>query len=443
MANATRRGGARKGTRQDVDADRDWSLVSAWLPPDLDAMARAHRAFERARVVPDAATLLRLLLLYASTLHSLMTTAAWAARALGLELTGSALGYRFRQMPTFLCALTTAVLATRLRAPPCDGVALRILDATCIAGPGAVGSEWRVHVTYDPRVGVTGVELTDEHGGEALRRARARRGDLVMGDRGYGHASDVRAARAAGWDCLVRTHLQSLAVRDTAGCALTPEALMSAADAGLVDHDVELPQAGHPTVTARLLVVPLPREAAGRARQKAHRTALRKGQAVDATALALAGYFCALTTLDRERASVEALCTWYRVRWQVELFFKRARQLLDLGRIAGSDALEQAQLWAQVLLAALAEWGAVGLREVPRVGTRHAPVSSWRAFAIVALELVRSLIGPVALSITAAAAETTRARLRDRPRRRRRYADETLDELLGALNAPQTLARAA
>lgn len=443
MADPTPRRGHRKSTRQGADADRDWSLMCAWLPPGLDAMARTHRAFERARVVPDAATLLRLVLLYASTLHSLMTTAAWAARALGLELSGSALAYRFRQMPAFLSALTTAVLAARLRAPPCEGVALRIVDATCIAGPGATATEWRVHLTYDPRAGVTGVELTDEHGGEALRRAAARRGDLVMADRGYGYARDLRAARAAGWDCLVRCHLQSLAVRDTAGHALTPEALMAAADAGLVDQDVRLPQAGQPTVTARLLVVPLPPEAAGRARQKLRRVASKKGHRADATALALAGYFCALTTLDRARASLEALCRWYRVRWQVELFFKRARQMLDLGRIAGSDALEQAQLWAQVLLAALAEWGAVGLREVPRVGTRRAPVSPWRAFAIVTLELVRSLVGHVALSITAAAAEATRGRLRDRPRRRRRYADETLDELLGALNAPQTLARAA
>ncbi len=419
--------------------DRGWALLRSWLPADLDAIAHAHGAILRERKICDGALLVRLALLYATCLRSLAVTAAWAARAFALDVTPDALSYRFRQSVTFLKAITASVLTARLRGPSIEGVALRLIDATSICGPGAEGTEWRIHLTYDPGQGaVCGAEITDEHGGEHLNRAAAEPHDLVIGDRGYGHARDVRAARHAERKCLIRGHLQSLAITDLAGVGLTPRRLIDDAQRGHWDRDVMLLQRGFEPEPVRLVIVPLPIEAASRARQKLAKAAKKKGRRPDALAMELAGYLCLLTTLSREHASVPMLCRWYRIRWQVELFFKRARQMLHLGQVRGGDDLVQLQLWAQVLLSALCEWGASGLCDAPRVGPNSTPVSLWRAVRIVALELLQALLGDASLEDHCAKVETTRTRLRDRPRRRRSYAAATIDEILTTLNPSET-----
>src|SRR5262249_80879 len=81
-------------------------------------------------------------------------------------------------------------------------------------------------------------------------------------------AAGRRAAEGGGVHALLRTHLQSLAVDDLQGRRMAPEKLLDDADKGCLDREVLLPEAGREAVATRLLVVPLPPEQAGRARQK-------------------------------------------------------------------------------------------------------------------------------------------------------------------------------
>lgn len=427
--------------------DLDWAALRALLPPDLEASARAHGAFARAREVRDATTVLRLALVYVTALPAFADVAAWAVAALGLAVTDGAIRYRVTAAAAWLEHLVGATLARSLPAAAAlPARRLRILDATYAARPGATAMDWVLHVTYDVLAGaMVGVELTTSAGGEHLRRAVARAGDLVLGDRGYGRVADLRAAYDGGFDALLRVHLPNLIVHDARGVRWTPAALMAAADRGDCDHAVTLTQKGD-TVAARLVLVALPREAADRARHKVHKAAAARRKSADPTTLALAGYVVLVTTLAPTVATPAQLLRCYRVRWQVELFFKRAKSLLGLATLTDArDDGARVQLWGRLLYATLVARAAVAreLVHAPAdiVAATAPPVSLWKVTRLVARALVAALLAPT--TTRRARADAIRARLRERPRRKRDWVRQHLtawDALQEAANPAQTAA---
>ena len=424
-----------------LDNDQDWQRLLALLPPptELGESAKKTGALVRRRVVTSAPMLLRLTLVYALLCLSQAEAATWAARTWKVRLTDHALNYRFAHAGPWLQHLVAQALAARVREQAAAGVALRLIDATVLTEPGSKGTDWRLHLTYDPSApSIVGAELTDQHGGEHLSRAAGSAGDLVMGDRIYGHASDVREAKAGQRECLLRVHLQSIAIADSHGQRLEPTALLNAADAGTYEHAVELPERGHAPVAVRLVVVPLPPEQAGRARQRLRKDANKKGKSPSELTLRLAGYFCCITTLSAAKASVEALLSWYRVRWQVELLIKRCKSVLHLDKLAKARReLIALQVWARLLIAILVERMGALTRAADPTPSTLPPMSLWRLTRIHWLDVVLAVYGGSCLQDRLDAAEVTAARLHERPRRKRRWASEIIASLLAALAPPR------
>ena len=319
-------------------------------PAERARLAREHKAFVRARGVPNPDTLLLLILFYTHANVSLRLTAWFACVAFGLTLGDERLRQRFQKAGPWLRALVLATLATPARlAVPLRG-RLRIVDGSVLCRPGATGTEGRVHVFFEPGSHVpSGIEVTDAHGAEGLNQGPLEPDTLVIGDRNYGRYREVKTARERKVDLLARTPLPTQPLLDEAGKACPARRWTDAADGGTIDHAVQLTHGHDPALPARLVIVPLPVEVAGRARQKRRKAAKKKGKTVDALALHMAGYLCLLTTMSKEKLSAQEACALYRIRWSIELFFKRAKSLGHLGKIRGKEELVQTQIWARLL----------------------------------------------------------------------------------------------
>jgi len=88
-----------------------WPILRAWLPGDLNELARRHSFFERARGLQDAELWLRLILMHVTGGLSLEQTAL-RARELGLaQVSAVALFKRLRKAQSWLQALTEHLLA--------------------------------------------------------------------------------------------------------------------------------------------------------------------------------------------------------------------------------------------------------------------------------------------------------------------------------------------
>jgi len=269
----------------------------------------------------------------------LRSVGAWAERAGWGTLTEGALRYRFRRCEAFVFELIAHALSKWLRVERSGGLPLRILDATMVAVPGPPGRSFRLHATYDPTLGVmTGLELTDDSQGESTSRAPLGVRDVLIADRGYGRAKEFVALsfRVVFW--LVRVYLPSVPLWNKRNERLDSRELVRACSkAGrAIEREVEVCY-GARCVQARLIFAPLPPEAAAKARAKVRKRASKKGKKVDAQAEWMAGFVTLLTTDDSKTASIAAVLNWYRVRWQIELYFKRCKSLLQLHPVLSAD----------------------------------------------------------------------------------------------------------
>ena len=159
---------------------------------------------------------------------------------------------------------------------------------------------------------------------------------------------------------LVRLTWNSLSLTNHAGQPLDWLALCEQAQReGSVDLPVLVCKAHRrfEPLPMRLVLLPKPGEAAAAARKAAER-ASRKAQRkqVDPRTLACADHRILLTSLPPARFTVPQLGTLYRLRWQIELLFKRLKSLLHLDRLPAKDPnLARAWLHAHLLVALLVE----------------------------------------------------------------------------------------
>ncbi len=315
----------------------DWKYLCQFLPANLSELAKTTGAVERWRKIKSGEEFLRVILAYTTEDLSLRNTAAWSSQTQH-ELKDTSVLHRLRKAPPLLESVLAHLLMHQIRAEPTSGPEFRINDATVLSVPGSQGTDWRLHVVYDPAHScLRRVEVTDQHGGERLERDRPQPGDIVCGDRGLAHAKGIHAVSEAGAHVLLRMHWQNIRLEDAQGQALDLNPILERADAGDTGTLVYVSLSGKHPVPARLWIRPLPTEVAARNRQRLRRNAAKKGRTPSATALRLAGYFCLLTTLPVALASDDVVVELYRVRWQIENFFKRCKTLLHFDHLRAFD----------------------------------------------------------------------------------------------------------
>src|SRR5213592_3959090 len=189
-------------------ANENWKIICTFLPSGWMEQARQCGALQRARGIPDAEKLLRLLLIHVVNGCSLSETAVRAAQ-MGLHVSAVAVFKRLQAAEEWLRWLAAQQLGTKRLRFENRGRPLRAVDATSVSEPGSTGTDWRVHYSIslaDLRCDF--FELTAiEHGGETLRRVPVHRGDIMMGDRIYANPVAVSHVVDAKGDILVRKSL--------------------------------------------------------------------------------------------------------------------------------------------------------------------------------------------------------------------------------------------
>ncbi len=359
---------------QNLCGDECWSEVVERLPADLDLSATARRsgAFRRARGVRGAEDLLRLALIYGTTSLSLRGTVAWALAQGLAEISDVALLFRLQGCEAWLRdmvsgLLSQAVLPTvqSLGSPSAIDRRVRLIDATTISGPGSAKGNWRLHADYDLCAGrFIGFELSDRHGSESLARFEPAPGDLFVGDRYYAKACQLAHVVEHGAAFLVRRGLTSCRLQDLDGSALDiGQLLKTLSPEQTPEQTLDLPVLvpvpeveGPPALQARLIIRHIGKEGAAEARRRARRKAAKNGQTASDKRLKAAEYVMLLTSLPIEQASADQLLGIYRLRWQIELAFKRLKSLMGLNDLLAKDPrLVRSCLYAKLILALITE----------------------------------------------------------------------------------------
>jgi hypothetical protein len=189
------------------------------------------------------------------------------------------------------------------------------------------------------------MELTDDSGGEKFSRPRFAAGDVVLGDRGYATARGVYAVRQQEAHVVVRFNPATLRTCDENRRRIY-----------LSEQEAGVPKVGAIEFKVTIPVPPNPRPT------RSHKT----WDSAKAMAWIPARAFAArtrtgevtwvLTTLPRKQMPAIGILGWYRLRWQIELLFKRLKSLLHLDALPSREG-PTAKSWmlARLIAAALAQ----------------------------------------------------------------------------------------
>ena len=324
---------------------QDWHNVLARLggAETLERTARETEAFLRPREIKSAVDLLRLILAYCLGERGLRLTAAWAASIGLVDISNVALLYRLRQCGDWLALLIGQVLA---RAAPTAsrGRLIRIIDATSVPQAGSAAKRenklWRIHCAFDlPRERFGHLELTDEREGERLDRIPVIKGEIRLGDAAHVQPDRMGHVLDQGGDFLVRAGWRSAHWLDAHGRQINVIAVLrKARDCGLIDQPIWIGRKNGTPLGVRLVAVRKPPQAAAEARRKARRNAQREGYQLSKKALVAADWVIVVTSLKPAEFTTEDILALYRLRWRIELGFKRLKSLVGLKGPPGFDA---------------------------------------------------------------------------------------------------------
>ncbi len=306
---------------------RRWDQTSGFFPENLTEIALRTGAVERFRKIRNGEDLLLASLLCALPGDTFESAALTLKESSGISLSAPAMFLRFEKCEGFLQEVFVHVLKhSQCHGAYLGGRRVAIVDATMLAGPGADRADQRVHVVYNPSSGLPErVEITTDKQGETLLRHEFVPGTLVLADRGYGHPAGILSVLQAGSSVLVRFEFESMRLLDSQDLKITPDKAKSLMDgkerhefpAKLEGWERELRVIGSRTPEDKIVWL--------------------------------------LTDLPQESLSLNEARGIYSARWQVELFFKRLKSLLDLDEIPTRDGPSaRPWMWAKLILAALA-----------------------------------------------------------------------------------------
>jgi Transposase DDE domain len=309
-----------------------WEQLLAYLPSDLEASAKEQGAFLRKRGVPNATTLLRLLLVYSGTALSFRQTVAWAEAQEIATLTDVSLIERMERSEKWLLHLIQQMLPEKAPILSNKPEQICLVDATTVVAPNQ--DEWRLHLAYDAsKESIQQLFLSDNHVAESFKTLgdRVNQNYLYIGDRAYG--------TQGGLSVLLEQHAQVI-------CRVKGRPYFAHAKA-------------NETVTlvvpnGRVFIVPIPEDKQTQVEKRLNRKASKRQSKLRADTIESNLYwflFC-----SDEQLSAAEVVGLYRWRWQIELLFKRLKSLQGLDdMLVKSPILCRVYLLCHGLIALMSE----------------------------------------------------------------------------------------
>jgi len=266
------------------------------------------------------------------------------------EITDVALMYRMKRSVEWLCWMCEQLINEQRLGQnwtvPGSNLRMIAVDSTDITEPGPTGSDWRLHYAIEmPGVFCVHAELTDKHGGESLCRYPVGKNDLLSGDRNYCKENQIKHVLERGGHVLLRWHSTALPLFNAKGAPVNVLGWLKKVGR----KGAEQPVFTKGGVALRLCAVPVSKEAAERERAKLRESARKNGRQVSERSLKLAGYVVVVTSLPVGEFSARAVLNLYRMRWQIELAFKRLKSLLNTGHVPKVDP-DSVRAWMQAKL---------------------------------------------------------------------------------------------
>jgi len=320
----------------------DWDLLMQFFPEGWEEMAKNLGALKRQRKFKSAGNLLRLLLIHLADGCS-MREAATRAKQGGLATVSDvALLKRLRLSSEWFRYMSIELLKRRgvkIDSPSwISQYQIKSVDASIIKEPGATGSEWRLHYSLN----LFGLQadqflLSRLNVGESFINFKVNKDDLFIGDRAYGRLKGLKHVIEYKGHFLTRLKNKAFKMfHQTGQEVVLLKELQDIAIGEVKEIQINAAAEKNESLSMRLCIIRKSDEEAEKSIKKALRDHQRKQRKVDSDTLALHRYIILGTSLPNSITAFQ-IAELYRIRWQIEIAFKRLKSILGLGHLPKTD----------------------------------------------------------------------------------------------------------
>jgi hypothetical protein len=207
-------------------------------------------------------------------------------------------------------------------------------DAAGVAEKGRPGRACRLHCALDiSGMKSAGHVITDVKTGESLISFRLKPGHLALAGRAYATVNGIRHCEGCGAKFVLRLRKNSFTARDGNGDAIdiVREINDAGENASISIRAYATNSAGARTPVRICAKKKDPGSITG-TRKKLKRRESRRQCSIPEDAKAFNEHIVVVTNLDDSISAEEALEA-YRLRWQVEIYFKRLKSILGFGEL--------------------------------------------------------------------------------------------------------------
>jgi hypothetical protein len=378
--------------------DNEFDKLLQEIKVDYRESARKHKAFERARKIKTVDQLMRIVLLYCGVDQSLREVTG-NMTMLGTELTDQSVLERLEKCQPWLQDVVSKMLAlpASLTSALPKQKRLIVADMTDVVGPGAAGSQWRVHLVTDVRtMQLTEINISDYHTVESLYLINAQANDLILADRAYCRRNAIFETVSVGTELILRYNHKSVPVYDLEGRKID-----------LIKH---FGKQKRETITTTEVMINshqgeerkvwlhcyrLSKKAAVVAEKKCRRKNHKVKSGVSELTLFMSNLVVVLSTIPPTQLSAAVVLELYRCRWQIELVIKRFKSLLNLDQLRTrlNSTLAQVWLYGKMLYVLLMESAARRVAADTYQFDSNRTQTPWRILKLICHSINRVITG--------------------------------------------------
>lgn len=308
------------------------------LPEGYEEASQSTKALERKREIKSGKDLIRLLFLYLTGGYSQIEMSVIAKSMRIAEISDVAFLKRFSKCRAWIEWIVSQVVPTAIIGyelpKSLDEYEIVALDASDVSEKGKAKRIFRLHYAISiMKMCAVSFRITAQSVGETLLNFDVKENWLILADRAYSTLTGIEHCikAKANFAMRIRYGAFKLFSKDGSEINLLDELKDVTCDTAKdIEVYVKLSVLG--LTKLRICATRIPDSKLDAVDKRNKRKASKKQAAVSSEALTMSHYVVVITTLE---ASISAwdVVSLYRLRWQVEIHFKRLKSILDFGNV--------------------------------------------------------------------------------------------------------------
>jgi hypothetical protein len=308
------------------------------LPEDYERACFETKAIERKREIKNPMDLIKLVLLYLIGGYSQIEMSVIASEMGIAKLNDTAFLKRFAKCREWLSWMVSEIIPKPIveYALPesLQGYSIAAVDASDVTEKGRSGRTFKLHYAIDLiTFKCLSCKITGQKTGETLKNFSLKEKWILLADRIYGTLTSMEHCIQAKADFILRLRYAAFKLYDSSGneiellkklCKVTSDIATD------IEVYVKLPALGFTRL--RICAVRIPDEKLENVKRRNKRKDSKKQTKTSAQALKMSEYVVVITALPAIISACDIICL-YQLRWQVEIFFKRLKSIMDFGNV--------------------------------------------------------------------------------------------------------------